>query len=223
MSGTRCSWLGPEASPCVLIDGSRSPPVTAGTLRVNRLTAVERHHPHRGTLGGSGTVGAITATGGTVAPGASPAFSAAATPASIAPRASDVSRCTGCPGARDRARDGSPSGRGHAVARPRRTRRHHRAADAVGVARHAARVSGARVCGDQPVSLWFQPAWPWEPRLRDALGAREVVVRTLARGELRKPVHCGADLGVGVVEVRRQADAGVRAIVDDDARRNQRL
>ena len=68
-----------------------------------------------------------------------------------------------------------------------------------------------------------QPAWPWEQRLPDALGAREVVVRTLARGELRKPVHRGADLGLGVVEVRRQADAGVRAIVDDDARRNQRL
>jgi S-adenosylmethionine decarboxylase len=68
-----------------------------------------------------------------------------------------------------------------------------------------------------------QPAWPWEQRLRDALGAREVVVRTLPRGELREPIHRGADLGVGIVEVRRQADAGVRAIVDDDARRDQRL
>jgi S-adenosylmethionine decarboxylase len=29
-----------------------------------------------------------------------------------------------------------------------------------------------------------QPEWPWESSLREALGARDVVVRTLRRGEL---------------------------------------
>src|SRR5690606_21695010 len=39
-----------------------------------------------------------------------------------------------------------------------------------------------------------QPSWPWEVRLRDALGASEVLVRRLTRGQFRQPRHCIPDL-----------------------------
>ncbi len=39
-----------------------------------------------------------------------------------------------------------------------------------------------------------QPFWPWEERLKDALGAREVTVRRLTRGEFRQARHRVPDL-----------------------------
>lgn len=39
-----------------------------------------------------------------------------------------------------------------------------------------------------------QPDWPWDARLREALGAREVRVRKLQRGEVCQPRHRVPDL-----------------------------